>query len=244
MTISENLASQTIADAKSRAKPLSDLPPISYLPPGDSVLRVYVKEVSATRLEMLREQWAVNYKNIGQFDGNDPFVQAITRRAADACARLPKEKRWDWQWKPRRSGVVKGVFYELSDQADLQYVGTGTARIIILNNTALNAWHDFIAAQSIDTIREQFDNDAECMGIRFSLKTGSGATCNVGWDLAKRALPNPFTWGEGKEFPSLDTCWVHPGYGPNPEQQSKINELLAQKINQENLKANTISPSA
>lgn len=201
-----------------------DRPPQCFLPEGDSILRIYVAEQDG-QLEWMREAWVFIAKGVGMFDGDLPWVKEIANKAKQA----DPERKWAWRYQAQRLGILKACFYELPDNSDPKYLQVETPTILVLNNTALKAFKSFMRGQIPNNLAHQLDVDEARMGIKFSLKRGSGAQANCTWDLQERALP-ALQWGDGNDFPHISQCFVKPGDAPSQTQKDQIEAELHAKI--------------
>ena len=230
MSLTENAVTTAVNAPEQSDAPQLERPPLAFLPEGDSTLRLWTNERDG-KLEWLREIWAFHRSGIGWFDGDDEWCRQIAKRAKDA----DPDKKWSWQFQAQRIGIAKGVFYDIPPGADPKYLsinpdaGHSAPTIVVFNSTALKSLRRFMAGQKPADLVKQLDVDNDAMGINFSLKRGSGANCNVSWNLTNYKMP-AFTWGGGNPFPHLDQCFVKAGDTPSPTQRDQINSDLQAKI--------------
>ena len=226
MQLDEATITNSINTLETSETQQDDRPPACFLPEGDTTLRIWVKQEDG-KLEWLREAWVFTMKGVGMFDGNSDFFKGISAKAKEA----DPDKSWSWRYQSQRIGILKGQLYPpLSPHADEKYVKVNTPTIIAINNTALKAFKQFMSTQLPKNLQEQLDIDKPAMGLKFNLKRGSGAHCNVSWDLTPRELTQPFTWGDNQEFPHLNDCFVTPKSAPTQDQKDLISADLNNRI--------------
>ena len=230
MQITEEMVSTSINTIDTNDTLPAERPPACFLPEGDTIIRLWVA-IEDSKLVWLREDWMYQMKGVGIFDGNHEFFKGIAMKAKEA----DPEKKWAWRYQSQRIGIIKGAIYQddntpLASGADPKYVRPNIPTIIVLNNTALKSFKKFMAAQIPSRLQAQLDPDKPAMGILFSLKRGSGATCNVSWSLQERELPAPFTWGDKQEFPPLSECFINGNSVPTQDQKDLISADLHNRI--------------
>ena len=228
--ITSDMVNDAIETAKQESYDVTERPPECFLPEGDSVIRLWTGD-NGGKLEWLREAWVFMRKGVGRWDGDCDFIRGLSARAK---ANDP-DKAWSWRFQAGRWGIIKGCIYQdantpLASGADTKYVRSNIPIIIALPNQALKSFKGFIQGQAPDQLRKQLDPDSPAMGIKFSLKKGSGGGCNVSWDLRDRELPSPFTWGDNQPFPHLQDCFVNSLSLPTKEQEDILNAELDAKI--------------
>lgn len=242
MTITTEMAESAIKTARDN---LPDSTPTSYLPQGSSTLRFYLERNEADKIVWIKEVQVFQYRGVGAFPADDEFCKDLHRRAEAHCQHLPHDKRWSWQWKPKRMGVIKACFFKLPQDADPKYIIVDEPRIVLLNARALDAFHTFMSGLEPGVVIDQFDPDKKARGLLVSHSGGPSGATGIGWDFDDYELPEPKTL-DGALLPPLAKCWVQPGASPSHSQRQIMEDDLKVKImkSTQEYHSNTISPSA